>query len=76
MPKETVFQEKKIDTQKGLNIKVPKELYEQLGKIKKELAETAPNLNFNLSAICTRALQSAARKAERELESMKQEKHE
>jgi post-segregation antitoxin (ccd killing protein) len=75
MPKSTIFQEKKIDAQKALNIKVPKELHEKLEKIKKELSETAPNLSFNLSAICTRALQNAARKAERELESLKQERH-
>lgn len=64
----SIFETKKGKrTTRKISVVLPLELSEDITKIKTELAKKDPNLVFNVNKICEEALNTAVKKAVREL---------
>ena len=69
--KASIFESrKKKSVEKRIPLSIPVELYEEIEKVKERLKKSAPDMRFNVNALCVETLTRAVKKANKELDEL------
>jgi hypothetical protein len=63
----SILQPREADATRSITLKLPLPLVQELQQFQADLARQAPQLSFNVNAICAEALRQALRQARQEL---------